>query len=36
MFMEYVTDMVYVLGSLIGGIVAITYVFVRRARRRTR
>ncbi|WP_332066905.1 EYxxD motif small membrane protein [Bacillus sp. KH172YL63] len=34
MFWEYLTDMSYVLFSLIGGIVAITYVYVRKSRKR--
>jgi hypothetical protein len=34
MFWEYLTDMSYVLASLIGGIIAITYVYVRKKRAR--
>ncbi|RDI36695.1 EYxxD motif small membrane protein [Falsibacillus pallidus] len=34
MFMEYFTDMSFVLIALIGGIVAISYVYVKRARGR--
>ena len=34
MFWEYLTDMSYVLFSLIGGIVAIAYVYVRKSRKR--
>ncbi|MGG3739019.1 EYxxD motif small membrane protein [Aeribacillus pallidus] len=33
MFLEYVTDMSYVLISLIGGIIAILYVYIRRSRK---
>ncbi|WP_346764061.1 EYxxD motif small membrane protein [Bacillus sp. BHET2] len=34
MFWEYLTDMSYVLFSLIGGIIAIAYVYVRKSRKR--
>ena len=34
MFMEYLTDMSFVLIVLIGGIIAISYVYVRKARRK--
>jgi len=34
MFWEYFTDMIYVLASLIGGIIAILFVYVRRKRAR--
>jgi len=34
MFWEYFTDMTYVLASLIGGIIAILFVYVRRKRAR--
>lgn len=36
MFWEYLSDMSFILVSLIGGIVAIAYVYVRRNRRRAR
>ncbi|MFZ3591187.1 EYxxD motif small membrane protein [Bacillus sp. DJP31] len=32
MFWEYVTDMSFVLASVIGGIVAICFVFIKRKR----
>jgi hypothetical protein len=34
LFWEYLTDMSYVLFSLIGGIVAIAYVYIRKSRKR--
>jgi lipid-A-disaccharide synthase-like uncharacterized protein len=34
MFWEYILDMSFVLISLIGGIVALLYVFIRRSNRR--
>ncbi|WP_419160581.1 EYxxD motif small membrane protein [Rossellomorea sp. BNER] len=34
MFWEYITDMSYVLLSLIGGIVAIAYVYFRKSKKR--
>ncbi|WP_349654880.1 EYxxD motif small membrane protein [Neobacillus sp. DY30] len=34
MFWEYLLDMSFVLISLIGGIVALLYVFIRRSNRR--
>ncbi|WP_433746842.1 EYxxD motif small membrane protein [Falsibacillus pallidus] len=34
MFMEYLTDMSFVLIALIGGIVAISYVYIKRVRGR--
>ncbi|WP_337444023.1 EYxxD motif small membrane protein [Bacillus coahuilensis] len=34
MFWEYVTDMSYVLISLIGGIVAILFVYIRKGKNR--
>ncbi|MFE7064655.1 EYxxD motif small membrane protein [Sutcliffiella sp. NPDC057660] len=34
MFLEYLTDMSFVLASVIGGIVAILFVFVKRKKRR--
>jgi hypothetical protein len=34
MFWEYLLDMSFVLISLIGGIVALLYVFIRRSKRR--
>ncbi|WP_442597745.1 EYxxD motif small membrane protein [Neobacillus sp. D3-1R] len=36
MFWEYISDMSFVLISLIGGIVAISYVYIRKSRRRAR
>jgi hypothetical protein len=36
MFLEYLSDMIFVLATLIGGIIAISYVYIRRSRRRTR
>ncbi|MEI5907365.1 EYxxD motif small membrane protein [Bacillus spongiae] len=35
MFLEYVTDMTFVLVSLIGGIIAILYVYVRKTKKRS-
>lgn len=34
MFWEYVLDMSYVLISVIGGIIAILYVFIRKGRKK--
>ncbi|MBM7587569.1 putative neuraminidase [Bacillus pakistanensis] len=34
MFWEYITDMSYVLLSLIGGIIAIAYVYFRKSKKR--
>ena len=34
LFWEYLTDMSYVLFSLIGGIVAIAYVYIRKSRKK--
>jgi len=34
MFMEYVTDMSFVLITLIGSIVALLYVYIRRSKNR--
>ncbi|WP_326946611.1 EYxxD motif small membrane protein [Bacillus alveayuensis] len=34
MFFEYMTDMLYVFASLIGGIIALIYVYVRKKRAR--
>ncbi|WP_336296597.1 EYxxD motif small membrane protein [Bacillus pinisoli] len=34
MFMEYVTDMSFVLITIIGGIIAISYAFIKRKRAR--
>ncbi|WP_325050549.1 EYxxD motif small membrane protein [Falsibacillus albus] len=34
MFMEYLTDMSFVLIALIGGIVALFYVYIRKSRRK--
>lgn len=36
MFWEYLSDMSFVIASLIGGIIAISYVFVKRSRKRAR
>jgi hypothetical protein len=33
LFMEYFTDMTFILATLIGGIVAISYVFIRKGKR---
>jgi hypothetical protein len=35
-FWEYLSDMSFVLATLIGGIVAISYVYVRRSRKTER
>lgn len=32
MFLEYLTDMTFVYGTLIGGIIAIIFIFVRKKR----
>ncbi|WP_328267490.1 MULTISPECIES: EYxxD motif small membrane protein [Parageobacillus] len=32
MLLEYITDMSFVLASLIGGIIALTFVYVRKKR----
>ncbi|WP_335869414.1 EYxxD motif small membrane protein [Bacillus sp. 2205SS5-2] len=34
MFLEYITDMTFVLAALIGGIVAILFVYVRKTKKR--
>jgi hypothetical protein len=36
MFFEYLSDMSFVLITLIGGIIAISYVYIKRSRRRAR